>query len=269
MKYKINAFLYYDATDGSLKLDDTGKSDTKLSITANALLYVLIQNPGVMSRDDVMKKVWDDNGLVSSNSNLNQYISLLRKSFRSYGIENIIVTIPKGRLEINPELKIEVVDDNTLHPIFQQQVISEPTNSNEQKAPECADTVPVIGDISDRYWGYASVAIFLCAFFVFWVSIISGRSIQMMALTQVEHRQCELLSTEEMINSAVKESYVRNFDAVREKLAIDGGEDERFLFYYDDKLQTNGLGRTFLAHCAGHEDNPFTYCDNYFYYSWK
>ncbi|EPE7328000.1 hypothetical protein ACSLWP_005053, partial [Salmonella enterica] len=44
---------------------------------------------------------------------------------------------------------------------------------------------------------------------------------------------------------------------------------ERFLFFYGDRLETNGLGRVFLAHCAMHEDNPFSYCDNYFYYSWK
>ncbi|MFN6884400.1 winged helix family transcriptional regulator, partial [Proteus mirabilis] len=43
----------------------------------------------------------------------------------------------------------------------------------------------------------------------------------------------------------------------------------RFVFFYGDKLQTNGLGRVFLAHCAKNEDNPFSYCDNYFYYSWK
>ncbi|HDP7430009.1 TPA: hypothetical protein P6444_005083, partial [Escherichia coli] len=41
------------------------------------------------------------------------------------------------------------------------------------------------------------------------------------------------------------------------------------LFFYGDRLETNGLGRVFLAHCAMHEDNPFSYCDNYFYYSWK
>ncbi|PSW02583.1 winged helix-turn-helix domain-containing protein [Photobacterium lipolyticum] len=269
MKYKINAFLNYDATDGSLKLDDTGKSDTKLSITANALLYVLIQNPGIMSRDDVMKKVWDDNGLVSSNSNLNQYICLLRKAFRSYGIENIIVTIPKARLEINPELKIEVVDDNMLHPIFQQQAVSKSSHENEQSVPEYTDISLVADDSGDKYWGYASVVIFMLAFAVFWVSIFSERPLQMMTLTPVEHSQCELLSTEAMINAAVKDSYGKSFDAVKGKLALDCGKEERFLFYYGDKLQTNGLGRTFLAHCAENEDNPFSYCDNYFYYSWK
>jgi DNA-binding winged helix-turn-helix (wHTH) protein len=41
-------------------------------------------------------KVWDDNGLTSSNSNLNQYLSMLRKTFRHYDIDNIIVTVSRG-----------------------------------------------------------------------------------------------------------------------------------------------------------------------------
>ena len=58
-------------------------------------------------------------------------------------------------------------------------------------------------------------------------------------------------------------------DEVRQRLNIACKPGERFLFFYGDRLETNGLGRVFLAHCAMHEDNPFSYCDNYFYYSWK
>ncbi|GKX62619.1 Transcriptional regulatory protein, C terminal [Pragia fontium] len=270
MKYKINAFLYYDATEGSLKLDDDGTSDTTLSITANALLYVLIQNPGVMTRDSVMKQVWDDNGLVSSNSNLNQYISLLRKTFRNYGIENIIVTIPKGRLEINPTLTIEVIDNNILHPVLQQQLIHDELADKQQETSDKAKQEKSTEISVDKNWGYAGLFIFIFACVMFFISHLSeSASPQGIKLTAVDHDRCELLSIEKMINTAVKEGFIKSFDAVRTRLSINCGEDERFLFYYGDKLQTNGLGRTFLAHCAKHEDNPFSYCENYFYYAWK
>lgn len=88
-------------------------------------------------------------------------------------------------------------------------------------------------------------------------------------LTPLTHNDCELLSNEAMINSSVSDNYIRNFDAVRKKLNLQCVKGERFVFFYGDKLQTNGLGRVFLAHCAKNEDNPFSYCDNYFYYSWK
>jgi DNA-binding winged helix-turn-helix (wHTH) protein len=75
--------------------------DSQLSITASALLYYFLRHTDVISRDEVLK-VWDDNGLTSSNSNLNQYLSMLRKTFRHYDIENIIVTVSRGMLQLNP-----------------------------------------------------------------------------------------------------------------------------------------------------------------------
>lgn len=267
MKYRISAFLYYDATDGSLKLDDVGKSDTKLSITANALLYVLIQNPGVITRDYVMKLVWDDNGLTSSNSNLNQYISLLRKTFRNYGINNIIVTIPKGRLEINPALSIEILDDNARHPLFSQLLVTDELINIKESSPEVAEVEVRRVSYKDNRWAY--ITLFICAFGMFLLSFFSRNFTDHTSFTPVDHDKCDLLSTEYMINTTVKSSYITNFDKVRDKLGIICGENEQFLFYYGDKLQTNGLGRTFLAQCAKHEDNPFSYCENYFYYAWK
>ena len=79
MRYNINARLIYDATDGTLTLPGSDEPDSQLSITASALLYFFLRHTGVVSRDEVLKKVWDDNGLTSSNSNLNQYLSMLRK----------------------------------------------------------------------------------------------------------------------------------------------------------------------------------------------
>ncbi|MGF1716788.1 winged helix-turn-helix domain-containing protein, partial [Photobacterium chitinilyticum] len=262
--------LYYDAIDGTLKLDEQATSDTQLSITANALLYFLIQHPGVLTRDEVMKKVWDDNGLVSSNSNLNQYLSLLRKSFRSYGIDNVIVTIPRGRLEINSELAIEVIDGNPLHPLFQQAsdkdvLPSEPPVVTDTKVQE----LPPQTEQQERRWMIASATVFIAALALLWTAIVTERSLHIVILTEVESGLCELFSPELMINNAMGEKYKTNFKAVRDKLGLSCAKDERFIFYYGDKLQSNGLGRTYIARCAENENNPYAYCDNYFYYSWK
>ena len=88
-------------------------------------------------------------------------------------------------------------------------------------------------------------------------------------LTLMNHSQCELLASDEMLRSVSATAYGKNFDEVRQRLKLSCKPGERFVFFYGDRLETNGLGRVFLAHCAMHEDNPFSYCDNYFYYSWK
>lgn len=60
MRYNINARLIYDATDGTLTLPGSDEPDSQLSITASALLYFFLRHTGVVSRDEVLKKVWDD-----------------------------------------------------------------------------------------------------------------------------------------------------------------------------------------------------------------
>lgn len=269
MKYKINGFIYYDVTAATLSIDDVGTADTKLSITANALLYFMLQHQGEFTRDEVMRKVWDDNGLRSSNGNLNQYLSLLRKSFRSYNIDNIIVTIPRGKLEINTDLQIDIIDDNQLHPLIQQEYSSRelppiPTMTQDQDDEYSQQT-----DKQERHWMIASVVLFTMALLLLWTTVISSRAVNIMQLNPIKMNGCDLYSKNKMINLEMVESYKDNFESVKTKLALDCNQDRRFVFYYGDKFQNKGLGRTFLAQCAKNEKNPYAYCDNYFYYSWK
>lgn len=272
MRYQINACLYYDASDGSLTLPDSDTPDTHLSITANALLYFFLRNPGIISREEVLKKVWDDNGLTSSNSNLNQYLSLLRKTFRYYGVDNIIVTIPKGNLELNPAIPIELIDEQTHYLLAAAQPAPEPEvaappaqHATEAQPPAAAPTRRSRG----VGWYLAGGGMLLFALMIGLYAQLNAPASRALTLTPLDHNQCELLATKDMLGTIAGNKYEKNFDAVRQRLALECPPGERFVFFYGDKLQTNGLGRVFLAHCAMHEDNPFSYCDNYFYYSWN
>lgn len=272
MKYIINNFLYYDAVDATLSLHDNGISDTHLSITANALLYFLLQHDSIITRDEIMKRVWDDNGLTSSNGNLNQYLSLLRKSFRNYQIENVIITIARGRLEINKDICIEIIDNNKLHPLFfnqEKQLDENIKTKNYDYKPDVNLVVIDKDQRQERNWMIACAVLFTAALILLWTAIISEHSINVVKLNQVSAGICELFSNENMINSEMSKSYRNSFNVVREKLNLECNEDRRFVFYYSDKFKNKGLGRTFMAHCAKNENNPYAYCDNYFYYSWK
>lgn len=270
MKYKLNAFIFYDAVDGTLSLKKD-EVDTQLSITANALLYYFMQHRGIVSRDDILKSVWDDNGLVSSNSNLNQYLSILRKAFRQYGIENIIVTIARGRLELNSEVSVEILDEDTLLPNvaeLEESIISLPVVKTA--VMHDAITEPILSsERKEICWYLASGVFVLFAILISVMTYFSQQSSIPILLTPLQQNACDALSNESMINESVAVNYRQNFDKVRDKLKLVCADKERFVFFYGDKLQTNGLGRVFLAHCAVNEDNPFSYCDNYFYYSWK
>ena len=268
MRYNINARLIYDATDGTLTLPGSSEPDSQLSITASALLYYFLRHTDVISRDEVLKKVWDDNGLTSSNSNLNQYLSMLRKTFRHYDIENIIVTVSRGMLQLNPELTIAIIDDL---PEATPSPAAEVAPMQDSRPPftRAEETSAPSRHARGTCWYLAGGCLLTIALLLVVCSFLGGSTSHPITLTQMRHSQCELLASDEMLRSVAGTAYGKNFDAVRQRLKLECKPGERFVFFYGDRLETNGLGRVFLAHCAMHEDNPFSYCDNYFYYSWK
>ncbi|MFG0517270.1 winged helix-turn-helix domain-containing protein [Kluyvera intermedia] len=266
MRYNINARFIYDATDGTLTLPESTEPDSQLSITASTLLYFFLRNTGIISREEVLKKVWDDNGLTSSNSNLNQYLSMLRKTFRHYGIDNIIVTVSRGYLQLNPDVSIEAVDESPLPEAPEPtpvETITEPLPVEEKQR------LPHTAHARGMCWYIAGACLLTISLLLVAFSVAGISESHPIALTQITHSQCELLASDDMLRSVNASAYGKNFDEVRQRLNVACKPGERFLFFYGDKLETNGLGRVFLAHCAMHEDNPFSYCDNYFYYSWK
>ncbi|WP_148251178.1 winged helix-turn-helix domain-containing protein [Raoultella terrigena] len=269
MRYNINGRLIYDATDGTLILPGSDEADSQLSITASALLWFFLRHPEIVSRDEVLKKVWDDNGLTSSNSNLNQYLSMLRKTFRHYEIDNIIVTVSRGLLQLNPEITVHPLDAPAPPEPQVEPPPSSPSEEPDAESPATRQSPTPTRHARGTCWYIAGVCLLTIALLLVLFSFFGSSESRPITLTQMTHSQCELLASDEMLRSVAGTAYGKNFDAVRQRLKLECKPGERFVFFYGDRLETNGLGRVFLAHCAMHEDNPFSYCDNYFYYSWK
>ncbi|MBK0032509.1 helix-turn-helix domain-containing protein [Erwinia sp. S43] len=262
MRYNINASLIYDAADGSISLPGSNAPDTQLSITASALLLFFLQHQEVVSREEVLKKVWDDNGLTSSNSNLNQYLSMLRKTFRHYDIENIILTISRGNLQFNPDIAVEMLD--SLSPQPAPEVHSEQTTP--PKMVEEHQAFPAARKIN---WNIASAVLLVLSLLMLPFSLINRLHPVFISPVSVSGQGCELSGTTDMVGSVTTHDYEKNFLNVLHELNLTCKPGQRYIFFYSDKLQTKGLGRVFLAHCAIHGNIPFGYCDNYFYYSWE
>lgn len=86
-----------------------------LSKPASRLLLILIYNANdVVSRDYLLKNVWEDYGYRPSNNNLYMAISELRKAFSSLGWEGeTLVTIPKVGLKLEAMIDVlENMDEN-------------------------------------------------------------------------------------------------------------------------------------------------------------
>lgn len=120
MKIMLNHHIFFDFDVGTVFSAESQDDPIQISNPAKRLLYLLLTHPGeVVSREILFKKVWDDFGMVSSNNNLNQCISKLRRVLRHFNPDHeIIITVPKVGFMLHREAVIEELAEQhatTLH----------------------------------------------------------------------------------------------------------------------------------------------------------
>ncbi|EOJ9612099.1 TPA: helix-turn-helix domain-containing protein [Serratia marcescens] len=96
MRFLINNRIIFDEDNSTLALAEENLEPVTLTTIANRLLALLVKNNGILiSRDFIFSTVWDDHGKTASNSNLNNYIASLRRTFAGLGESEILVTVPR------------------------------------------------------------------------------------------------------------------------------------------------------------------------------
>jgi len=171
MKYKLNDRIIFDVDSGTLSLSDLSDDTVTISNPSKRLLQLLIVHQGdAVSREVIFKKVWDDYGMISSNNNLNQCVSKLRRVIKALGIdEEVIVTVPKVGFMLHSEIQIVSCEDEKDTPIL-----------DAEPPVLAARTIPVVvGKVfsraSLRYgWGivgFVCVVLASIAFYIFNPSI--------------------------------------------------------------------------------------------------
>ena len=102
MKKIINDKVVFDPFLYTLSLKDNDDIYVKLSpTTSNVLLEIINLNSSLISRDEILQRVWIDRGYPPSNAGLNNSISFLRKAYFDLTQEQLgIITKPKYGFEI-------------------------------------------------------------------------------------------------------------------------------------------------------------------------
>ncbi|BEM64690.1 transcriptional regulator [Serratia marcescens] len=120
MHFILNKKINFSAESGRLSIINEKENSVLLSKPATRLLFTLIGKANVIiSREELLKSVWEDYGLTPSNNNLYIAISEIRKSFLALGeAEAIIKTIPRVGLKLEAEIDIckesvKKTNDNT------------------------------------------------------------------------------------------------------------------------------------------------------------
>lgn len=114
--YILDGQIKYTTVDRCLRFylsDARDNVPVILPVPAARLLQFLLErNSEVVAKDELLEAVWEDYGLKGSIHNLAHYTMILRKAFRDMGInKNIIVTIHKKGLSINPLIQVKTEDE--------------------------------------------------------------------------------------------------------------------------------------------------------------
>lgn len=112
MRFNIEGVVIFD-TEKALLVNRLTEDSIELSQTSARLLAALLTHSGdILARDEIFQSIFDKFGARASNSNLNQYISILRKNLHDLGIEQeIIITVPRVGFKISDHVAISDEED--------------------------------------------------------------------------------------------------------------------------------------------------------------
>jgi hypothetical protein len=137
---------------------------------------------------------------------------MLRKTFRHYDIDNIIVTVSRGMLQLNPDLTIECsTPAGGAGAAARGEAEPDPPGPEENPPPPPrARHLLVSGRRLPAGHRPAAGGI----------QLFGGSTSHPITLTQMNHSQCELLASDEMLRSVSGTAYGKNFDEVRQRLKL-------------------------------------------------
>lgn len=119
MKYVIQSTIIFNTAEYVLTSLTDSNTSVRLSNSAGRVLEELIKQRNIdsstpVTRDHLFSVIWRAYGLEPSNGNLNQQISLIRKTLTYFGLDpSSIITIPKRGLKLNSQLTIKQMSDET------------------------------------------------------------------------------------------------------------------------------------------------------------
>lgn len=136
MYYQINDKVGFNPVNCTLWAIEEPEASIPIPRLASLLLELLAKNnKKSLPREFFMNELWESKGLVASSNNLNNYISIIRRTLSGFGVEDIIKTIPKYGFSFNAT-KIECFDIKNQKPILNEKnnensILNQVVNENK------------------------------------------------------------------------------------------------------------------------------------------
>ncbi|MDI3197835.1 winged helix-turn-helix domain-containing protein [Serratia ureilytica] len=264
MRYIINNTLVFDTNEQTLALYENALIVTRISKPAGRLLLEFIQNAQqIVSRDELLEKVWARHGFSASNAGLNNYISELRKTFILLGChQELLVTLPKKGFRF--EADILLGDSAEDKPYF---------NANENEEEEAALTV---ADIPDERQGHekksgsasrkilpwrlmiaasATIVIFISGLYIYLGK--DDKHYPYQEITKVDN--CDIYTVGKNTDTARLESII---PTLLKREGVDCKNDKNDIFYMENRLNRSFIRSDLISICSKDKNNIYNTCFN-------
>lgn len=276
MIYIIDNNITYNSDDCTLFHIPTQES-LSLSISSGRLFEQLLNSEGeILARDTLLTEVWDKYGLRGSNSNLNQYLSILRRALAAYGCENLIITIPKMGIRLNTEIKIE----RELPPApefiasLPEKISAEAAENTHSEHPtRHAD--PALSDSAVRQplfiYRYLISIIILIAMLggAFWYQTSKNSteiSLPMSVLKLTGGCEAVIIDGLDVNEQQSLSQQILQMLRENNQSCVPG---RKIYFDKNTAFNTTNYGRTILSVCDLNSSDHISSCENFYYLDWR
>jgi len=266
MIYTIDGNITYNTDDCTLSHLPTQES-LSLSISTGRLFERLLTSEGdILSRDTLLTDVWDKYGLRGSNSNLNQYLSILRRALAAYGCENLIITIPKVGIRLNTDIPVErtasssaPVNDAEQDKVFTQQV-----------EPAAPFSLPIAPDapVKKYQWLYLLAGGICLLGVLVWGYLALHKEEETPAATLSLTGGCQAVVLQG-IDDEERQTLTSQIEQMLRENHQLCDKSRRIYFDRNTAFTTQNYGRTILSSCKLNSDGHVIACDNFYYLDWR
>lgn len=270
MIYIIENRVLFNLDENAFTLLEDNTQKIVITNPASRVLALLIEQHGsIVLRETLFQKVWDDYGLISSNNNLNQCISKLRKIISNLGVTSeFIVTIPKIGFLIKKETKVQVyLESETL------QAVDENPSIPDEPLHETIlvkETLPPTVDVKEKRNFKKPLAVYLFLALLFctisMVTILSyGRKSIQLDHFVVNIGECKLYSASK-ITPDENEKFIARAKCFMADKNVVCKADDVIIFHTESMLSPINTGsfREFMAKCEVGKDNRIESCLSFY-----
>lgn len=265
ISYKINDLILF--TPGTSALSFVKQPDIEPILISNItkrLLLLLITHQGeVVSRNLLFQKVWDNYGLISSDSNLNQCVSKLRRLIKSMGLdEEFITTAPKMGFMLRSEIQIETEkheqDENNSQ---QEASITERTHSPPVQPIE---TFSVQKEVSGRRRKWLLLIYISVAFAI----LIATLSIYYLSISKEIYigkvGECKTFIADNSLYSPITEDARNNILEFLKAKEVNCKPDDYILVNRSNRVSSyiSDISRIFVVKCKILRENKIEICES-------